>query len=200
MQSPPATRPPARKASPALTITLIAVILSLLLLFITRPARDAVGDVSETTAASEIPGDAAALDPTRVKQPHPAKEATDETPVETVAARNPPPQTPTANSTAEATTAVPAGVALAEDGAPLSKTKRPVATAASVPESEYQRQTRIWWEGIEAGRDSRVSGGGSQSPLTLEQTAREKFPDDQVGQLMWELGYESGYLIAPNRY
>ncbi|MBC8011387.1 MAG: hypothetical protein H7067_14990, partial [Burkholderiales bacterium] len=69
MQSPPATRPPARKASPALTITLIAVILSLLLLFITRPARDAVGDVSETTAASEIPGDAAALDPTRVKQP-----------------------------------------------------------------------------------------------------------------------------------
>ncbi len=63
------------------------------------------------------------------------------------------------------------------------------------PESEYQRQNRIWREGVASGRAHRESRI-IQNTEALEKTAANFFPDDQTGQILFLLGYEWGSRVS----
>jgi len=75
---------------------------------------------------------------------------------------------------------------------PITAEQRLVPT----DESEAQRQTRLWREGMSAGKEQILSGQPELNREAISRRADAKFPRDFTADVLWSLGFEQGQRLV----
>lgn len=59
-------------------------------------------------------------------------------------------------------------------------------------ETEKERQSRLWAEGMAAGKQHLESGGAPLDNLEIARLAEDKFPNDKTADVLWSMGFTQG--------
>lgn len=69
--------------------------------------------------------------------------------------------------------------------------------AGEVPraETEKERQSRLWAEGMAAGKHHLESGATPLDNLEIARLAEDKFPSDKTADVLWSIGFTQGQAL-----